>query len=53
MSYFDNCYIKRLLFEYVKSFKFLKEGVVDTIAKKYNHIVLHLPLYSRIFNPID
>lgn len=51
--YFEDFYTKKQLLECMKSFEFSKEYAVDTIAQKYNHIVLRLPPYHCIFNPIE
>lgn len=51
--YFEESYTKKQMLEVLKTKQFLKVYQVDTMANALGHIVLRLPPYYCIFNPIE
>jgi transposase len=51
--YFNETYKKRDLLEVLQAFKISKEYVCDKLATEKGHVVLRLPPYYCVFNPIE
>lgn len=51
--YFEEHYTKKQLLEVLRTEQFSKQYVIDHLAESQGHIVLRLPPYFCIFNPIE